>query len=133
MAWWLDVLQLAQGFGLATVAGIGVVIGTLRVVAANRQATAALHQAELARRDHVAELFNRAVGQLDAPKLQVRLGAVHTRRPIAIGVPDLTRAVLDLPSVDLREGAGGYGNSEPPSDVRAITDLLRTLSRKERP
>jgi hypothetical protein len=33
-------------------------------------------QAELARRDHVAELFNRAVGQLKDEKLEVRLGAI---------------------------------------------------------
>jgi len=52
----------------------------MRVVAANRQANAALRQAELARRDHVADLFNRAVGQLDDPKLQVRLGAIYTLR-----------------------------------------------------
>jgi len=80
MDWWIAVSEPVRNFGLLGAAGIGLILGAMRVVAANRQANAALRQAELARRDHVADLFNRAVGQLDDPKLQVRLGAIYTLR-----------------------------------------------------
>ena len=78
MEWWVAVSELTRNFGLVGAAVIGVILGGMRVLAANRQADAALRQAELARRGHVAELFNRAVGQLDDPKLQIRLGAIYT-------------------------------------------------------
>jgi len=48
------------------------------VIASNKQADAQLRQAELSRRDHVAELFNRAVGQLKDEKLEVRLGTISS-------------------------------------------------------
>ena len=68
MEWWIAVSELVRNFGLLAAALFGLILGGMRVVAANRQANAALRQAELARRDHVAELFNRAVGQLDDPQ-----------------------------------------------------------------
>ena len=103
MEWWVVVSELARNFGLLGVAVIGLILGGMRVVAANRQAQAALRQAELSRRDHVAELFNRAVGQLDDSKLQVRLGAIYTLRQIAQDFPDLTGPVLELLSIYVRD------------------------------
>jgi hypothetical protein len=47
------------------------------------QARSANAQAELARRAHVTELFNRAVGQLRDPKLEVRLAAIYVLREAA--------------------------------------------------
>ena len=96
----------------------------MRVVAANRQASAAFRQAELARRDHVAELFNRAVGQLDDPKLQVRLGAIYTLRQIARDFPDLAGAVLELLNVYMRQNAVDYGDAAPSPDVQEIMRIL---------
>lgn len=57
---------------------LGLGIAWWRSRAANLQAQAALEQSELARRDHITELFNRAIGQLGDDKLEVRLGAVYT-------------------------------------------------------
>jgi hypothetical protein len=65
MEWWIGVSELVRNFGLIGVAVAGLILGGMRVVAANRQAQAALRQAELSRRDHVAELFNRAVGSTE--------------------------------------------------------------------
>lgn len=96
MEWWIAVSELVRNFGLLGAAVIGLILGGMRVVASNRQANAALRQAERGRRDHVAELFNRAVGQLDDPKLQVRLGAIYTLRQISRDLPDLTRPVYDV-------------------------------------
>ena len=57
--WWVPLSEVVRNFGLLGAAIVGVVFGAMRVVAANRQSDAALRQAELARRGHVAELFNR--------------------------------------------------------------------------
>ena len=115
MEWWIAVSELVRNFGLLVAAVIGLVLGGMRVVAANRQARAAQRQAELARRDHVAELFNRAVGQLDDQKLQIRLGAIYTLRQIAYDFPDLAGAVLELLNVYMRENAVDYGDASVPA------------------
>ena len=84
-----------------------------------------MQQAELARRDHVAELFNRAVGQLGDPKLEVRLGAIYTLRQIARDFPDLSGPTYELLTTYLRESVRDYGDNEPPVDVREIMTTLR--------
>jgi hypothetical protein len=106
MEWWIDLSEVIRNFGLLAAAVAGVGLAALRVVAANRQANASLRQAELARREHVAALFNRAVEQLDHEKLQVRLGAIYTLRQIGADFPDLTGAVFELLSAYLRERNG---------------------------
>jgi hypothetical protein len=124
MEWWLAVSELVRNLGLVGAAVVGVILGGMRVLAANRQADAALRQAELARRGHVAELFNRAVGQLDDPKLQIRLGAIYTLREIARDFPDLAGAVLELLSVYMRENVADYGDAPVPIDVQEIMRIL---------
>jgi hypothetical protein len=124
MEWWIAVSELARNFGLVGAVAIGLVLGGMRVVAANRQARAAQHQAELARRGHVVELFNRAVGQLDDEKLQIRLGAIYTLRQIAHDFPDLAGAVLELLNVYMRENAVEYGDAAVPPDVQEIMRIL---------
>jgi hypothetical protein len=121
---WIAVSELVRNFGLLAAALVGLILAGMRVVAANRQAHAAQHQAELARRGHVAELFNRAVGQLDDEKLQIRLGAIYTLRQIAQDFPDLAGAVLELLNVYMRENAVDYGDADPPPDVQEIMRIL---------
>ena len=96
----------------------------MRVAAADRQAQAALRQAELSRRDHVAELFNRAVGQLDDPKLQVRLGAIYTLRQIAQDFPDLTAPVLELLAIYVSEAGRTDDDPAIAPDVREIMRIV---------
>jgi hypothetical protein len=79
----------------------------------------------MARRDHVAELFNRAVGQLTADKLEIRLEAIYTLRQIARDFPDLSRPTFELLSTYLTESAGRYGDREPPVDVQEIVKTIR--------
>lgn len=125
MEWWIAVSELVRNFGLLAAAVAGLILGGMRVLAANRQANAALRQADLARRDHVAELFNRAVGQLDDPKLQIRLGAIYTLRQISRDFPDLTRPVYDLLNVYVRENATDQADEAPPADIREIMKIFR--------
>jgi len=117
--------EIIRNLGLVIVAGFGLYLAWRRVTASTRQAGATLQQAELARRGHVAELFNRAVGQLTDVKLEVRLGAIYTLRQIASDFPDLAEPTFELLSTYLRESVGKYEGDEPPVDVREIMNTLR--------
>jgi hypothetical protein len=121
--------DIIRNLGLVLAAGIGIYLAWRRVSAATRQADASLQQAEMARRDHVSELFNRAVGQLTADKLEIRLGAIYTLRQIARDFPDLSRPTFELLSTYLTESAGRYGDHEPPVDVQEIVKTIREAQR----
>src|SRR5215467_11375948 len=99
----IAISEIIRNLGLLVVAVYGLYLAWLRVSAANRQAEAslnqseaAINQAELLRRGHVAELFNRAVGQLSDAKLEVRLGAIYTLRQIARDFLDLAEPTFEL-------------------------------------
>ena len=125
MAEFSTILEMVRNLGLAVAAFAGIFLAWKRVTAATRQADATLKQAEVARRDHVAELFNRAVGQLADAKLEVRLGAIYTLRQIAGDFPDLAEPTFALLSTYLRESVGKYDGEEPPIDVREIMKTFR--------
>ena len=119
--------EIIRNLGLVVAAGIGIYLAWQRVSAATSQADASLQQAEMARRDHVAELFNRAVGQLTDDKIEIRLAAVYTLRQIARDFPDLSEPTFELLSTYLTERAGDYGDREPPVDVREIVNTIRQV------
>ena len=125
MQWWIQLLDILSKAGLLLGGAFGLYLAWLRVSAANQQADASLRQAELARREHVAELYNRAVGQLGDPKLEVRLGAIYTLRQIGRDFPDLTSAVFELLNAYLRENPRDYGDAEPPIDIQEIMSIIR--------
>ncbi len=79
----IQIGELIRNYGLVIAAGFGVVLAWWRSRASNRQAIAALQQAEVAQRNHVVEMFNRAVDQLGSEKLEVRLGAIYTLKRIS--------------------------------------------------
>jgi hypothetical protein len=122
---WVQLSEIVRNIGIVIGGGIGLAFAWMRVRAANRQSEAQVRQAELARREHVAELFNRAVAQLDDEKLHVRLGAIYTLREISQDFPDLTKAVLELLATYLREPRVNYSDALPPPDVREIMRLVR--------
>ena len=121
----LQISEIARNYGLIIGGLIGLYFAWKRVSASIRQADASLQQADLARRDHVAEPFNRSVGQLTNDKLEIRLGAIYTLRQIAQDFPDLSAPTLELLATYLRESSKAYGDSEPPVDVREIMNILR--------
>jgi hypothetical protein len=117
--------EIVRNYGILIGGALGIYLAWQRTTASTRQADASLKQAELARRDHVAELFNRAVGQLTAEKLEIRLGSIYTLRQIARDFPDLSEPTLELLSTYLRENSKDYGEGDPPADVREIMKTLR--------
>ncbi len=125
MDWWIQFSEILRNFSIPVGGAFGLYLAWLRVTAANSQAEASIEQAELSRRNHVDELFNRAVGQLTDEKQEIRLGAIYTLRQISHDFPDLASAVFELFNAFIRENKLNYGDKEPPVDVREIIEILK--------
>lgn len=131
MQWWIALSEIVRNFGLVAGGALGIYLAWKRVSAANRQAEvqirqadAQIRQAALSRQDHVAELFNRAAGQLTDAKFEVRLAAILTMRQICREFPDLADPVFKLLATYLKQTQVNYGENELPADVREIMDML---------
>jgi hypothetical protein len=126
MSGWVAFSEVVRNLALTIAAIVGAILAWRQLSPAALQARSANVQADLARRAHVTELFNRAVGQLRDPNLEIRLAAIYVLREVAKDFPDLSNPVFELLQAYLRAGNIDYGNDEPPIDVREIVKLLRT-------
>jgi len=127
----VQISELIRNYGLIVAAGLGVVLAWWRSRASNRQAIAALQQAELAQRNHVVEVFNRTVDQLGSEKLEVRLGAIYTLKRISRDprYADYRVPILETLAAYVRERTRDDTNAEPSVDIREIMNFLsETLS-----
>lgn len=126
IAYLIQISELVRNYGLVAAAFVGVILAWWRSRASNRQAQAALQQAEVARRDHVVEMFNRAVDQLGNEKLEVRLGAIFTLKRISRdpNYEEYRVPILETLSAYVRERSRENSAAEPPVDIRAIMNLL---------
>jgi hypothetical protein len=122
---WLEISEIVRNLALVIGGAIGIYIGWLRVKAANNQAEAQIRQAELARQDHVAELFNRAVKELTDEKLEIRLGAILTMGQICNEFSDLAVPTIKLLTSHLQQSAVDYGDGPVPADVQEIMRILQ--------
>jgi hypothetical protein len=122
---WVAISEIVRNVALAIAGFVGAYLAWLQLSPATLQARSATRQADLARRTHVIELFNRAAGQLRDPKLEVRLAAIYVLRGIAKDFPDFADPVFELLQAYLRDAGIDYGDEPPPVDIRAILDLLR--------
>jgi hypothetical protein len=125
MSTWVALSEIVRNVALTVAAAVGSILAWRQLSPAALQARSANTQAELARRAHVTELFNRAVDQLSDPKLEVRLAAVYILREIANDFPDLSNPIFQLLQAYLRAGDIDYGDEQPPIDVQEIIKLLR--------
>jgi hypothetical protein len=126
MADWVAISELFRNAAITFAAIVGAVLAWRQLSPAALQAKSANAQAELARRAHVVELFNRAAGQLRDPNLEIRLAAIYVLREVAKDFPDLSTPVFELLQAYLRAGNIDYGNDEPPIDVQEIMKVLRS-------
>src|SRR5262249_23940767 len=125
MSGWVAFSEVVRNLALTIAAMVGAVLAWRQFSPVASQARSANVHAELARRAHVTELFNRAVGQLRDPNLEVRLAAIYVLREVAKDFPDLSNPVFELLQTYLRAGNIDYGDDEPPVDIREIMKLLR--------
>jgi len=126
VAYLIQISELIRNYGLIVAAGLGLILAWWRSRASNRQAIAALKQAEVAHRNHVVEMFNRAIDQLGSEKLEVRLGAIYTRKRISRDPQyvDYKIPILETLTAYVRERTRLEANAEPPVDVREIMKFL---------
>jgi hypothetical protein len=126
IAYLIQISELIRNYGLVLAAALGLVLAWWRSRASNRQGIAALQQAEVAQRDHVVEMFNRAVDQLGSEKLEVRLGAIYTLKRISRDPQyvDYRIPILETLTAYVRERTREDTSAEPPVDVREIMSLL---------
>jgi hypothetical protein len=127
IAYLIQISELVRNYGLVVAAGLGVVLAWWRSRASNRQAIAALQQAEVAQRNHVVEMFNRAVDQLGSEKLEVRLGAIYTLKRISRDPQyvDYRVPILETLTAFVRERTREDTNGEPTVDIREIMSFLK--------
>ncbi|WP_375465038.1 hypothetical protein [uncultured Methylobacterium sp.] len=122
---WVLASEIVRNLGLALAAFGGLVLAWRNLAPERTQAGSAAARAELARRAHVTELFNRAVGQLVDERLKVRLGAIYVLREVICDFPDLASPVFELLQTHLRMRRLDDGDPDPPIDVQAIIGTLR--------
>ena len=125
---WVLVSEIVRNLLLGFAAFGGLILAAWKLVPERKQAGTAAAQAELARRAHVVELFNRAAGQLGDERLEVRLSAIYVLREAGRDFPDLAPPVYELLQAHLRVRARTYGDEEPPVDVQAIIEVLQKRS-----
>jgi hypothetical protein len=126
MSDWVALSEIFRNAALTIAAVVGAILAWRQLSPTALQARSANTQAELARRAHVTELFNRAVGQLRDPNLEIRLAAIYVLREVAKDFPDLSDPIFELFQAYLRASNINYGNDEPPIDVQEIVKLLRS-------
>lgn len=126
MSNWVALSEIVRNVALAVAGFVGAYLAWRQLSPAASQARSASTQAELARRAHVTELFNRAAGQLRDPNLEIRLAAIYVLREVAKDFPDLSDPIFELLQAYLRVGKIDYGDETPPIDVQEIIRLLRS-------
>ena len=126
MTTWVAISEILRNAALALAAIVGAILAWRQLSPAAVQARSANTQAELARRAHVTELFNRAASQLSDSKLEIRLAAVYVLREVAKDFPDLSDPIFELLQAYLRSTNIDYGDDVPPIDVQEIVKLLRS-------
>ena len=131
MEWWIALSEIIRNAALALAACVGAYLAWRKLSPERSQAGTAAAQAELARRAHVTELFNRAAGQLRNESLEVRLAAIYVLREVGRDFPDLADPVFELLQAHLRERVEPYGDNDPPIDVRAIIETLKMRISKD--
>jgi hypothetical protein len=126
MADWVSISEIIRNAALAIAAIVGALLAWRQLSPASLQARSAIRQADLARRAHVTELFNRAAGQLRDPNLEIRLAAIYVLREVARDFPDLSNPVFELLQAYLRATEIDYGDREPPIDIMEMTKMVHS-------
>jgi len=125
---WLALSEIIRNIGLLVGGAAGIYLAWKRVKALNKQADAQVRQAELSRRSHVTELFNRAVGQLKDEKLEIRLGAILTLGQVCTDFRDLSGPVIQLLTTYLQQEKADYGEIDAPADIEEIIRIIAQMS-----
>ncbi len=121
----VDLSEILRNLALTAAAAVGAWLAWQKLGPESSQAGSAVVQAALARRAHVMELFNRAVGQLGEDRMEVRLAAIYILGEITVDFPDLSGPVFKLLENHLDATMANFDGRDAPSDAQAIAEVLR--------
>lgn len=117
--------EVARNRAIVLGGALGRGLAWWRGLAASRQAGASRDQAELKRRDHASELFNRAVGQLSHERLEVRLGAIYTLNRLGLDFPDMSFPVILILQAFVADRSRKVEPEEEALDLEQAVRILR--------
>lgn len=126
--WSVEVSEVARNWAIVVGGGLGIAVAIWRGWAASQSARASRQQAKIAQRQHVAELFSKAVEQLSDNRADVRLSAVYTLRRIAEDFPEYRVAVGRLLQLFIRRQTEDV--PEVGAEVQEALGFVRSLVRR---
>ena len=128
---WIAVSEILRNLAIVGAATIGLGLAWWRTAALNRQAASGTAQAAVSRREHAADVFSRAVGQIGNDRLEVRMGAIVSLAALSRDFPELSQPVFDVLAVYSRTRSEDFEAERPDIDVAAIINILQTSIERE--
>ena len=128
---WIAVSEILCNLAIVGAATIGLGLAWWRTAALNRQAASGAAQAAVSRREHAADVFSRAVGQIGNDRLEVRMGAIVSLAALSRDFPELSQPVFDVLAAYSRTRSEDFEAERPDIDVAAIINILQTSIERE--
>ena len=128
---WIAVSEILRNLAIVGAATIGLGLAWWRTAALNRQAASGAAQAAVSRREHAADVFSRAVGQIGNDRLEVRMGAIVSLAALSRDFPELSQPVFDVLAVYSRTRSEDFEAERPDIDVAATINILQTSIERE--
>ena len=121
---WIAVSEVLRNLAIVMAAAVGVGLAGWRTAVLNRQAAASAAQVVVSRREHAADVFSRAVGQIGSERPEVRIGAIASLAALSRDFPELRQPVSDVLATYARTRSEDFEAEHPDSDVSAIIEFL---------
>ena len=128
---WISVSEILRNLVIVGAATIGLGLAWWRTAALNRQAASGAAQAAVSRREHAADVFSRAVGQIGNDRLEVRMGAIVSLAALSRDFPELSQPVFDVLAAYSRTRSEDFEAERPDIDVAATINILQTSIERE--
>lgn len=125
--------EVVRNWAIVAGGAVGFGIATWRAIVADRAAKAQTRQAELARREHVVEMFDKAVERLSSERLRDRLAALILLDDLVQRYPDLAAPAVKLIEAFWEEFRYAGVDAEPgPDHIKALQIMMRQNNRPEK-
>ena len=127
LADWVVTSEVLRNFAIVGAAVVGLGLAWWRTSALNRQAAASAAQVAVSRREHAAEVFSRAVGQLGSDRLEIRVGAIHSLTALSRDFPELRQPVFEVLAAYARTRPDALESESLDIDLSAIMKFVRPV------
>ena len=124
---WVAVSEILRNLAIVGAAAIGLGLAWWRTAVLSRQAASGAAQAAVSRREHAADVFSRAVGQIGSDRLEVRMGAIVSLAALSRDFPERRQSVFDVLTAYARTRSEDFEAEDPDIDVSAIMKFLHPV------